>query len=469
MEDWVGLTPEKRERIYRLISVGEMGQKDFDKVISKVAAPDAEAAFLEISKSKFKKRILAYMTGVGLNNFESVTVDSVKYFLVKFPTPASFASAKVDFLEAVKRSNSKEKYQEYEQEMQAFVQMVYGKRLEAEEFFEQLMHDAEEWELDQEAEKLKAEFLPRAEVEGDLWLQRGVSYKLTPEVLEKGGLGPRYLLEVNGIRIALSRVFKADVHEAAVAYLKFDSGVKVRGYYRSNSQGMWRYLPDYVGADGEISWYGVGFNEESLTLPMKIQKALNLAAKHGIHEVPRANMAFFLGGTAKRYETKAEYKKAVAEGRMKGAYYEEVSREPTLNFGVIGPQKRPPQSVDVSGGLVPNFREEIDHYVADTEMYGKVTFRQFASEDDSLRYEMCEVGEGDERKAWVGSIEMNAPISTTGLKTQWISTGDLCTPLLEYTTMTGGYGTDLGRKDGYYSMWERYLKFVPLIRRYLFE
>ena len=97
MEDWVGLTPEKRERIYRLISVGEMGQKDFDKVISRVAAPDAEAAFLEISKSKFKKRILAYMTGVGLNNFESVTVDSVKYFLVKFPTPASFDSAKVDF------------------------------------------------------------------------------------------------------------------------------------------------------------------------------------------------------------------------------------------------------------------------------------------------------------------------------------------------------------------------------------
>ncbi len=469
MDDWVGLDAKRREQIYRLMSAGTIGRKDFDKAISSVAVPDTEAAFAGLSKSNYKLRILAYFTGVGFNNFTQATVNSLKLFLVKYPTPMSFKSAKQDFLMAVKRSNTKEKYLEYEREMAGFMELVYGERLKAEEFFEQLEKDAEEWQLDQEAEKLKQEFLVGAEIEGDIWPQRGTDYKLTPEVLDKGGLGPRFLLEVGGVRIALSRVFRADVHEAAIAYVKFDTGVKVRGYYRSNSQGMWRYLADYVGTDGAIYWYGVGFNEESLTLPQKIQKALNMAAEHGIHELKNANMAFFLGGTAKRYKSKDEYRRKVAANEMTGAYYEEVSRKPLYDFGTLGPTKRPPQSIDVSGELAPNFSEEIDHYMAPTDMYGEVTVRQFPSFDDSLRYTMCEIGEGDERKVWVGGIEVNAPISSTGLKTEWISTGDICTPLLEYQTMVGGYGTDIGRRDGYYSMWEKYLKFMPVIRRYLFR
>ncbi|MBR5621434.1 hypothetical protein IKW75_03080 [Candidatus Saccharibacteria bacterium] len=468
MDDWVGLDAKKREQIYRLMLVGTISRKDFDKAILSVPGPDVEVAFGEVSKSNYKLRILAYFAGVGFNNFAQATVNSLKLFLAKYPTPMSFKSAKQDFLAAVKRSNAKEKYLEYEKETTEFMEIVYGERLKAEEFFERLEKDAEEWRLDREAEKLKQEFLVGAEIEGDIWPQRGTDYKLTPEVLDKGGLGPRFLLEVGGVRIALSKVFRADIHEAAIAYVKFDTGVKVRGYYRGNSQGMWRYLADYVGADGAIAWYGVGFNEESLTLPLKIQKALNMAAEHGIHELKNANMAFFLGATAHRFSSKDKYKRMVAAGEMTGAYYEDVSRKPLYDFGTLSPTKRPPQSIDVSGELAPNFREEIDHYAVPTDMYGKVTFRQFPSFDDSLRYTICEVGEGDERKVWIGGIEVNAPISSTGLKTQWVSTGDICTPLLEYRTMTGGYGTDIGRRDGYYSMWERYLKFIPVIRRYLF-
>ena len=471
MEDWVGLSPEKRELIYRKIASGELSRKDFEKIVAGVPGPDAATAFSELARSNFKLRILAYMAGVGLNNFQSVNADSLKLFLVKFPTPKAFESAKTDFLEAVKRGNTREKYLEYEREMAEFCRLVYGKRLEAEEFFDQLMHDAEEWELDQEAERLKAEFLTGAEIEGDIWPQRGREYKLTPEVLEKGGLGPRFLLEIGGVRIALSKVFKADVHEAAIAYVKFDTGVKVRGYYRSNSQGMWRYLADYVGGDGMISWYGVGFNEESLTLPLKLQKALDMAAEHGIHELPKSNMAFFLGATAKRFKSKEEYKKLVAEGRMSGAYYEEVSRKPAYDFGVLGPVKHPPQSVDVSPELSPDFRNEIDHYSVTTDMYGRITLRQFPSIDDTLRFVICEVTDAvsGEKKVWIGGIEVNSPITSTGLKREWVSTGDVCTPLYEYYTMAGSYGVDVGRKDGYLSMWEKYLKFVPIIRRYLFE
>ena len=137
MDDWVGLDAKKREQIYRLMSAGTIGRKDFDKAISSVAAPDTEAAFEGLSKSNYKLRILAYFTGVGFNNFTQATVNSLKLFLVKYPTPMSFKSAKQDFLMAVKRSNTKEKYLEYEREMAGFMELVYGERMKAEEFFEQ--------------------------------------------------------------------------------------------------------------------------------------------------------------------------------------------------------------------------------------------------------------------------------------------------------------------------------------------
>ena len=100
-------------------------------------------------------------------------------------------------------------------------------------------------------------------------------------------------------------------------------------------------------------------------------------------------------------------------------------------------------------------------------MYGKVTVRQFPSHDDVLRYSVCEVGSGENKRAWIGSMEVNAPITSTGLKREWVSSGDICTPLLEYQTMAGGFGTPLGRTDGYLSMWENYLRYAPIIKDYL--
>ena len=231
---------------------------------------------------------------------------------------------------------------------------------------------------------------------------------------------------------------------------------------------MWRYLADYVGGNGEISWYGVGFNEESLTLPLKIQKNLNQVAVRGIYEIPGVNTGFFLGGTAKRFGSKEEYKQLADENKMEGDYYKEVERTPKLDFGTLATVKHPPESIDIDGEAAPNYRKQLDHYTMQTEMYGEVTVRQFPSFNDELRYTMCEVGQGDEKKAWVGGIEVNALITSTGLKKEWVSTGDICTPLFEYQTMTGGYGNPEGRTDGYESMWEKYLSRMPMIRKYLY-
>lgn len=474
----VKLSPEEQERFFRMTVTGSIHKADVAKVIEAIKGPETEQIFSEIKDNKFKKRILAYMTGLGFDNFEQVKVKTVEDFLEKFPDPNGFISAKADFLEAIRRSNPEQKYREYLEAMEEFEKNVYGKKQEYTDLAKELVKDAEEWQTDKDAEKLRGEFLDIAEVFGDEWEQDGKKYKLTKEALAKVGLEPRFLLKVNGIQIALSRVFMVDVHEAAVAYVKFDDGVKIRGYYRSNSQGMWRYLADYVGGNGEISWYGVGFNEESLNLPLKIQKMLNQIAMRGIYEIPDINTGFFLGGTAKRYASKEEYKKLIADEKMEGDYYKEVSRTPKLDFGTLSTLKHPPESIDVEGGAAPDFRKQLDHYQMKTKMYGEVAVRQFPSLNDELRWIMLERGEGEAKKAWVAGIEVNATITSTGLKSEWVSTGDICTPLYEYQTMTGGYGepiqddgsfaTEEAMHMGYESMWEKYLKLMPIVRKFLY-
>lgn len=468
----VDVTEEERERFYRMVTNGQISGTDFSQIIASIKGPlendGAEAVLPKITDDNHEKRILAYMSGLGFDNFEQIRAETVVDFLEKYPTPPSFLSAKSDFLEAIKRSNPEAKYQEYVQAMADFCLDIYGKKQEYYEQTEELKRLAEEWRLDQDSIKLTADFLDRAEISGDGWLQNGQIYMLTTELLAKVGLSPRFKIEVGGVEIALSKVFKVDVHEAVVAYVKIHGTVKVRGYYRSNSQGMWRLLADYVGGNGEIAWYGVGRNEESLTLPLKLQKELNMISTRGLLEIPGVNTGFFLGGTAKRFNSKEEYKALVADNKMESDYYREVNPVPVLNFGVLSTLKHPPESIDVDGDNAPNFRKQLDHYSMSTEMYGEVTVRQFPSVDDNLRYSMFEVGHGDNKKAWVGGIEVNATITSTGLKSEWVSTGDVCTPLFEYQTMTGGYGVPDGRNDGYENMWEKYLSLMPIVKRYLY-
>ena len=463
------VSEEEEERFFRMVSSGALSKKDFENIIGEANTPEIMQIFSVIDRDKFKRRILAYMTGAGFDNYQAVNSDSVVKFLRKFPRPDDFSSAKNDFLGAIHRSNPQKKYDEYSKEMEEFVEIVYGDRWLYTVVAEDLKQEAENWQLEQDAVKLKAAFLDRAVVEGDPWIQQGLAYQLKPEYLEQKGLAPMFLIEMGGVKIAFSKVFMVDTHEAVIAYVDFNSSVKVRGYYRSNSQGMWRYLPDYVGGNGEIVWYGVGFNEESLTLPLKIQQHLNeIARKHKI-ELKDVNAGYFLGASAKRYNSKEEYQQKRAAGQMEGAYYREVSAVPKIDFGVLSARKHPPQSVDVRGDAGPDFRQLINSYQMETRMYGKVTVRQFPSHDDVLRYSVCEIGDSGNKRAWIGNMEVNAPITSTGLKREWVSTGDICTPLFEYQSMTGGFGTDVGRTDGYMSMWEKYLRLTPIIKDYLFE
>lgn len=462
------VSDDERETFYRRIMNGQIGKADFSKVIDSLPHGDLNKVYEEIRDDKYALRIVAYMTGLGFDNYASVNGDSLEKFVKRYKSPVVFESARNDFLSAIEESNPEQKYLDYKNEMEKLVKAVYGEKEHVYELYDEFVREAEDWQIDKDAVRLTDEFLPRAQIVGDAWVQSGQEYKLTTELLQKVGLEPRFYLEMGGAEVAFSKAFKVDVHEAVIAYVRLNNQIKVRGYYRSNSQAMWRFLADYVAGNGEIAWYGVGFNEESLTLPMKFQKELNFIANRGVMEIPGVNMGFFLGGTAKRYASKEEYKKLVDENKMDSDYYREMEREPRLNFGVLSAEKHPPFSVDIEDENGPNFRNQLDHYTMKTEMYGEVTVRQFPSFNDELRYLVCEVGKKDEKKAWIGTIEVNAPMTSVGLTAGWVSSGDICTPLLEYQTMAGGYGEADGRTDGYESMWEKYLSQMPIIKKYLY-
>ena len=464
----VEISDDEKETFLRRINTGQITKADFNSIVEKLPYGDFEQVFTEIRGDKYKLRIVAYMTGLGFDNYASVTKESLEKFVKRYPTPEIFEAAKNDFLNAIDESNPEQKYLDYKEEMDELVRQLYGKKAELYDLYDEFVKEAEDLQIEKDAVRLREEFLPKAEIVGDTWVQSGQEWRLSTELLEKVGLGPRFYLEMGGAEVALSRVFKVDMHEAAIAYVRLNNQIKVRGYYRSNSQAMWRFLADYVYGDGEIVWYGVGFNEESLTLPMKFQKMLNYISDRGLWEIPGVNTGFFLGGTAKRYASKEEYKKAVNDGTATSDYYREMEHEPRLNFGVLSTEKHPPFSIDIEDERGPNFRKQLDHYKMKTEMYGEVTVRQFPSFNDELRYLICEVGKRDEKKAWIGTIEVNAPMTSVGLTSGWVSSGDICTPLLEYQTMTGGYGERGSRTDGYESMWEKYLSQMPIIKKYLY-
>lgn len=464
----VEVSDEERETFLRRIMNGQIGKADFTQIIDSLPYGELSKVFEKIKDDKYKLRIVAYMTGLGFDNYEKVTKESLDKFINRYPSPLAFESAENDFLTAIREGNPEQKYLDYKEKMKELVQEIYGEKARVLDFYDEFVKEAEDWQIGKDAVRLTSEFLPTAEIVGDAWVQNGREYRLTTELLKKVGLVPTFYLEMGGAEVALSPAFKVDAHEAVIAYVRLNNQIKVCGYYRSNSQAMWRFLADYVGGNGEIAWYGVGFNEESLTLPMRFQKELNYVSSHGIMEVPGVNMGFFLGGTAKRYTSKEEYKKLVNEGKMDSDYYREMEHEPRLNFGVLSAEKHPPFSVDIEDENGPNFRNQLDHYTMKTEMYGEVTVRQFPSFNDELRYLVCEVGKKDEKKAWIGTIEVNAPMTSVGLTAGWVSSGDICTPLYEYQTMTGGYGEPDGRTDGYESMWEKYLSQMPIIKKYLY-
>lgn len=309
-------------------------------------------------------------------------------------------------------------------------------------------------------------YLEQGQVDGDQYIYQGNAYELSSDNLKQLGLEPKYGLSLPGANIGLSDIYSnSHGHNAVTAYVQTAKGIKICTYYHSKSHGVWRYLPDYVAKDDpnslNVSHYGKGYSADSVTLPSETQFVLDLMTQNNQPlnlDAANSNFAFF--GTAKRYDGKA-YENAQLSGQFRGDYYQEVSRRPIYNLS--SPNGRSdPQSLNISGDFAPVFVYPENSHYTNSNTYGRINIEQFASANNKLRYTF---NRDSENHAWISNIEVNSPISSTGLHTEWIEPGDFNTPMLEYASQSDGYGE--GKYGNYVSMWNNYLKRMPIIQKYL--
>lgn len=310
-------------------------------------------------------------------------------------------------------------------------------------------------------------------------------FQVTPEEkkrleiadLKDAGLMPRYIITAEDATYLLSAPYMVD--EDRIAYTGYvkeadpnnnnNSIYKARTYYLSLSQETWRYLVDYE-PDGRtgIHWYGKGYTEDSINIPIPIQEAMYaiLIKKGPMVLPPGKNPNFYFAGTThenNRHENK-------------GTYYVEVGKTPFTLDGNLEPPKRydkdgkfvklPPETVHVTQEAQrPDFSKnkliKVEYNLGG--QIRQVLFDIYPSHDGKLRYMFKRKG----NKAGLAIIETTNPITDVGLRQHYVNPGDLATPIYEYDIQTGGYGDENDKQNKYVGMFNNYISKIPLIQEYM--
>ncbi len=424
-------------------------------------------------ESRHERKILAMMAGKGFDKPLSAGVGAIESFAERYPTPIDFEEPSANLIRILENSgNSKKKIEEYETALHNLQIHIYGQRYtEWQKIKNATKEDLADYERPKEALRFysneeKREIIEDTEVDGNAWEMGGQELVLTSDILRREGLGPEFKVDFEGTEIGLSKAFDAGFgYKAAIGYVKADDGYKVRGYYRSKSSGMWRYLPDCVVRDGRIVLYGKGRAEESLNLPPKMQEALDGVLDQEEAVVADNKKQFLLGGTAKRYNSEGEYRMKRLTGALRGDLYKEVDSRPTIEFSSMMEDGWRPEDVRVDNPeQEPDFSKLVAEYSTESEIYGHLKSRCVKSRDGILTYTFMKDEQG---RAFVGGIDIASEITSTGLRKHWVHGGDLETPLYEYSSQAHGFGDINDRRGGYVGMWRKYLSKIPMIRRFL--
>lgn len=307
-------------------------------------------------------------------------------------------------------------------------------------------------------DKSALEILENVEINGDEYQGK----RLTVEQLREADLAPRYKIRIGDTVVWLSSAAYGlpEGRAAVVAYVEAKGKLIARSYYRSNSHGLWRYLPDYIATNGKIKWYGKGWSQDAVNLPIGIQRALAEITKEGMPVLDVEDPHAVLVGTARRIPG------------TKATFYGEIVRHPRLLEGNFYPEQKrgkvtkiaPEQLEFTNPESAPDFTKRLVQWEQETDLYGKVEIEVFSSKDGKLKFMFCRDEMG---RAWIGAIEDDSELGSTGLKRSWVDAGDLITPAYEYDNETGGYGNPQRRNGQYVDMFEKYVSKIPIIQEYL--
>lgn len=487
-----------------------------------------DKVFTQIVQDLRQKQILAVLTGYNATDWQMVSRGDLKNLLGKplkgqpnYRTPVGFATFRQKFLSGIEDKADAEQMREYEQAMDDLERKIYGRRFD---YYQQVRlmkngkaangsavtsgsvaadgsvaangenkgvkpeevvsaGDAEEAKPEGVTKKppvvmtgsamlnqeQSTEILSRAVVMGDPWKQGGNEYVLSSGNLLGNGLVPVFGVQMDGRTIALSQPFQlSDGRGAALGFVPTNEGEKVRGFYLDPRTGMWQFAPDIIRgprAEG-MAQVTEGYGGVSTVLPVVLQRTLtDLVKTHGFREITTVNPDFLFAGTAVAYDTMQEYREALGRGQMRSDFYREVDRQPAVINAQSGDKsKAMPQLLSVNANVAPNFEQFEGHFVTYSMLAGQVQIDIFKSYDGLMTWLFCSDEYG---RTWIGEIEVNSPLTSTGCRKNWVEAGDLMTPLYEYSTQAGGQGDPNDVRKGMVGMWNTYLSKIPLIQEYI--
>ena len=420
-----------------------------------------------------ERRILAYMTRLGFANHAQTDGVTISSFVRRFPLPMDFAAASEGFLSVIKKHTSNEMFAEYLKAMQNLRVQIYGER----QVLYENMQKAKKAKNDELAmrglvavEETEAkEWLRSARIDGDMWVHGRIERRLTTSILQRNDLGVKWKMGFSGVEIGLTQMFKVGMREAILAYVKTDNVVKVRSYYKDNTCGLWKYLPDYTtvrNSAGKIElWCGEAYASEMVVLPIVLQERLCEIAGKGAAKNITDDAEFLFVGTAKRYATFEEYLKQRKAGKLVGDVYDEVPAKPSLVLGNIGNGKARPERLKINEKkMKPNFMAKEREWKVKTPLNGTFKMASFPIDNGKIRYVFAE---NNKQQAWMTKIEIESKVTSTGLLAKWGYAQDFTTPLYAKVSKSDGYGDEADVKGVYINMWKHYLSRMPIIQEYI--
>lgn len=303
--------------------------------------------------------------------------------------------------------------------------------------------------------------------------------QLTPDILVADGLSPQFEAKLDdSVTCYLSKIYEIVGSKKAVTAYILDprsNKYEVCPYYLSDTQAVWRFMPDYgIDQNGNANLFGKGYGEESTTLPIALQSSL-ASISESAENILSSDLP---DGSSKDYSLDF-FGAAPVQGSdlaNSSQYYNgSIDDRPIRLEGYIGHdqyEKTEPQEIVLENNQEPDFNNLISSWNQATSRYGEVKLQAFPSTDGKLKYVFCK---SLDNKAWIAHIENDSDITPLGIKRSWVKHEDLTTPLLErgpkdkldiFSDPTGGYGVKIANSL-YLDMFSHYLSKVPIIHRFL--
>ena len=235
---------------------------------------------------------------------------------------------------------------------------------------------------------------------------------LTPEFLSEQGFEPRTSLDFGDTKLHFSKPYQHAGRDSVVGYVeKSDGSVSVRSFYRSSSHGLWK-VASHGGYGG---WFGKGVSQESVTLPLAVQKGLG---RHtGAPEAADESTA-----------QKLFYGALEVGGAIPPASFGETVAEDTLNLRA---GSEAPTEIAISdSSSAPDFASKPAEFVMQSPVHGAMATTVHRSKNGEYDYMFCQDKDG---RSWVGGVfAADSNLNSFGVPERFVKAGALTTPALEY-------------------------------------